>query len=217
MTDKFCTVDQAKSYNLVEAGYSGDDGLYLAQVVAATQAIKIFTRREWVRGGYVDYFDTADIDIAINQGRNYVAFSFREKNVEVTESYPVVKYHTGGGWDDAQALPTTTYSVDTRKNQLIMYPAKMTSQARSLRVAYTAGYEYDDVDTNLVLVPSHIATACAIQASFMVNVIVNDQTNSKSSSNRAGSRRFDVTASGLVQQAQALVRQEVRLFMGSNA
>lgn len=218
MSDKFCTLEDAKGYLRTADSWTGDDPLIEAQIVAATALIKEFTRRDWVRAEYTDYFNTADIDIAIRQGRDFVAFSLREKNVSVAEGeYPVLKFNTGGDWANTTALTTDTYAVDTRLSRIIMYPQKMRSYDRSIRCVYTAGFARDETDTDLVLVPSNIATATAMQAAFATQRILNATTGSSSKKNKTGQTTFAVKASGLVAEAQALIRQEVRLMMGSNA
>ena len=216
---KFCTVsDVLPIMNNVD-GFTGDNNLIAVYIQQVTEMIKQYTRREWLEDVYTDVLSTSDIDTAIRRGNGFYAATLREKPVNVTDPlYPVVRYNTGGKFSDTDPLDRSIYSIDVRKNQIILYPGVMTYNARSLQVVYTAGYPYDDEDTELVLVPQNIRAACAVQVAFYVKRAINNVsgTNRKDSGERLASYGVSKT-SGFIAEATALLRTEVRLLVGGNA
>ena len=217
-TTKFCNRDMVYPLLNNDNGWSGDDALIDSQIIHATSLLRVYTRREWELGQYVDYFDTPTIDYMVNGGRASATFTLREKNVDIsTANFPVVKFSTGGSWDDAVALDVTAYEVNQRLSQIILYPAKLRSHDRSIQVVYTAGYPINAVDPLLLDVPHNIAHACAVQAAYMVRGILNETSNTKQKQDRKGLANYQVTASGLIDQAVSLVRSEARIFTGNNA
>lgn len=213
---KFCNAEDVKGNMASADSWSQDDALINSQIMTATAMIREYTRRDWTLGGYVDYFSTADIDVAISQGRGFVTFTLREKPVDVEEAnYPIVKFNTAGNWENTQQLSLKSYSVDPRLNQIIIYPSKMRSYGRSLRVAYQAGYALDDADSELVLVPQNIRRACAIQAAFQTKQVLDGSLGAVSKKDKTGTTTFGLTQNGLLQSVVGMLRGESRTFVGA--
>lgn len=214
----FCTVKDVTDYLFQETGWAGNNAVIAGQIAYASSLIRRFTRREWDYAEYVDFLDTADIDMHIRRGKSFYAATLREKPVDVSEAnYPKVRYTSDGKWDNTADLPLTTYSVDPRKNQIIIYPAIMTYNARSLRVVYKAGYQTQTEDEDVLDVPDHIKYACIAQAAWGTRRVLNNVvgTNQRTAEERLAQARM--TASGLIGEALALIKSEVRLLVGGNA
>lgn len=213
-TTKFCTLDQVKSQLNTLDGYSGDDTSINEHIKNATALIRTVTRRNWETGTHTQYFDTQDINIAIRPGSAMARFSLKEKPLQSITS---VKYNTGGNFTDTDALTEgVEYVVDTDRNQLIMYPSYMSRNLRSLQVVYVAGYTVDTTDTELLLVDHALATACAIQAAFTWRRVVNETSGKSQKQDKKGYANYRVAASGLVMEAQAMLRDKTRLLTGHN-
>lgn len=221
----FCTVDAVRAALDEHPDYTGHDSVIASAIEQASALIRTYTRREWDLQQYTDFADTSDIDVAIQRGKGVYIVSLREKPVSVEPSkYPKLRYSPSGKWDDVADLDNSLFHVDPRKNQIIMYPAAMTYRPRSLRIVYWAGYPTMDVamptatnaDPNCLAVPDNIRMACLAQAVFIVKRTLNDVTGTtrKDSQERLSSYGLNNT-SGLVRDALALLRTEVRLFMGS--
>ena len=217
-TNMFCTVDDVRGYLRTEAGWTEDNSLMQAQIIQATTLIRAYTRRDWEKANYVDYFNTFEIDVAIRQGTGFAKFSTREKPISIlTGEYPTVKFNTGGDWENTGDIPTTLYDVDTRLGQIIFYPIKMRSYGRSLRVSYFAGFPVDDTDPNLLLVSANLKQACIAQAAYQVRRILNDLLGNSRDGQASRTAHRKLTASGFVQEALVFLTPETRLFVGSNA
>lgn len=214
-TTKFCTVDDVKGQLNTADAYTGDDTAIEAQIVNATALIRAFTRREWETATYTQYFDTQDINIAFRPGKAMARFTLNERPLQSITS---VKYHTGGDFEDVQALSAANnhYYVDLNKNQIIMYPSYMTHNLRSLQVVYVAGYAINGDDATLLDVDTNLRTACAVQAAFSWRRIINETGGKSQKQDRKGFANYKVGANGLVMEAQAMLRNKTRLLMGTN-
>lgn len=211
-TTKFCTLDDVKAYLTNGTGYYGDDAAILVHIKAATALIRAYTRRSWEAGTFVQVFSTRDINIAINMGNGVARFSLKEKPASAITK---VVYHTGGKFDTATEEPTNTYSLDTDKNALIMYPYSMSSNGRALEVTYTAGYAIDTVDTELLLVAQNLVSATAIQAAFMFKRVLNETQGSSQKQDKKGFVNYGLTTSGLITDALSMIKGETRLLVGN--
>jgi hypothetical protein len=215
-TTKFCSVEEVHAELQQYAGYNGDDALISQQVEKATALIRSYTRRDWEKASYTEFFTTYDQDITIRQGRNYVVFPLKEKPIDLTTE-PVVTFNTAGNFANTDPLQyDIDYFVDTNKNQIVMYPAKMEVAGRSLKVVYTAGYDINSQDTSLLDVPANIRLCCAIQAAFWTKRILNQTTGSTQKSDSTGFKVFATTRSGFVAEALNLIKSETRVLIGSN-
>lgn len=213
MTRKFCTVDDVKSQLNIAGNWAGDDVLLSSHISTATALIRSYTRRIWTLGNYTQFFSTPDINIAIGRGDNVARFTLKEKPVNsITE----VIFHSGGDWTNADPLQNQYYELDTSANAFFIYPGILTSGTRNMRVRYTAGYEVDDTDTDLLLVNDNLRYACAIQAAFTFKRVVNETSGSKQKQDKKGLTTYSLTASGLVGEALALIKGETRILLGGN-
>jgi hypothetical protein len=212
-TTKFCSVADVHAHINTVAGFSGDDALITTHIQQATALLRNFTRRKWDFGNYTQFFKTEDINIAIGVGDAVARFTLKERPlVSVTE----VKFNTGGEWDNTDPVPTTAYEVDLDANAVVVYPQRMTSHARSLRVRYTAGFIVDEEDDQLLLVDENLRQACAVQAAFTFRRMLNETSGSSLKQDRKGLMQYRVAPSGLVMEAQALVRGYASVLVGGN-
>lgn len=217
-TTKFCSVSDVNAYLNNEVGYEQDNALIERQIEQATALIREYTRRDWERGTYVDYFDTATIDRAIAMGRTHVSFYLRERPLVIDEGvYPSVQFNTSGRWDNALPLNPSAFNVNVRLGSIVMYPSVMRYYGQSIRVSYMAGYPIDGEDSSLCLVASNLKSACAQQAAFAVRRTINETSGSRSSGNKLINREYAMTQSGLVAEAHALVRSSARILVGGDA
>lgn len=215
-TTMFCSVEEVHTELAQYGGYNGDDALIQQQVEKTTALIRTYTRRDWERASYTEYFTTYEQDIQIKVGRNYVMFPLKEKPVDLAVT-PIVTFNTAGRFADTQALQyNVDYVVDTNKNQIVMYPSKMEVAGRSLQVVYTAGYEINQSDQRILDVPVNIRMACCIQAAFYTRRIINQQSGSQQKSDKTGFKVYDLTRSGFVSEALHLIKPETRVLIGSN-
>lgn len=230
MATKLCTRKDTLA-PIVEPGYSAYNSLADQAIAQASALIRRFTRRDWDYGQFTDFLDSTDIDIAIRRGKSTITLPLREKNIDLT--MPVdVRYNSGGNWVNSTAMDATTFQVDHRKNQIIFYPSRMTSNARSIRVIYYAGYKVipqgeipDPVNVggtipdpewepNVLDVPDHIKYAAIAQAQFFVRRAMNDVTGTTRKDSEERTKTLKLTASGLVGEALSLLKSETRLLMG---
>lgn len=215
-TSMFCSVEEVHTELQQHAGFNGDDTLIQQQIEKATALIRSYTRRDWEKSSYTEHFTTYDQDITIRQGRNYVMFPLKEKPIDLATE-PVVTFNTAGQFDNTDPLQyDVDYVVDTVKNQIIMYPSKMEVAGRSLKVVYTAGYDINQIDPQLLDVPTNIRMACCIQAAFYTNRILNQNAGTSQKSNKIGFKVFATTRSGFVAEALNLIKPETRVLIGSN-
>jgi hypothetical protein len=217
-TTMFCSVSDVHTELVQNAGYNGDDTLIQQQILKATALIRNYTRRDWEKAVYTEFFTTYDVDITINQGRNFARFPLKEKPVSVEAGEEaVIVFNTAGRFEDTQPLQyDIDYSVDTGSNSIIMYPSKMESMGRSLRVIYTAGYPINDTDATLLDVAPNICQACIVQAAFYTQRILNASGGTYAKSDKTGSKDYSLTKSGFVADALHLIKPETRILIGSN-
>jgi hypothetical protein len=218
MALQFCTLDDVRlAFGNIQNSHTDDDALLMQQIEAATALLVEYTRRDWVQMQRTQYFSGADVDAAINRGRGYVKFGLREKNV-LTDPYPVVRYSPSGNFGDARELEPNSYSVDNRLSQIIIYPTVFTSSGRSIQIVATTGFPMstEEGEEELCLVPHNLRTACAKQASFAAAQILNQTSGNGSATDTSAGSTFRMSKSGLVMEAFALVKSEVRTFVGSD-
>lgn len=222
MSNKFCTVQDVLALMQNADGFTRDNNLIAIFIEQATAMIRQFTRREWTAQIYTDYVSTVDVDVSIKRGGIFVA-PLREKPVNVSEElYPQLRYSASGRWDDTADMDREDYTIEARKNQLIMYPGVMEHRPRSLRITYTAGYPTQDVaepenvdaDADLVMVPNNLRLACMAQAAYMTRRELNTTAGTSRESGGNRNRGYSVTSTGLVAEALALIRTETRIFVG---
>ena len=213
-TTKFCTVAQVKAYLSGDEAYTGDDTMIAAHIETATALLRQFTRRDWERATFTQFFDTNDINIAIRQGNGYTQFQLKEKPVQSITS---VKFNTAGDWTNTTALEARLYELDAARNRVILYPTLMNSYGRALQVVYVAGYPVNDSDADLLDVAPNLRNACAIQAAFTFRRVINETSGSKQKQDRKGLVNYAVNSSGLIGEALALVKSDTRLLVGGNA
>jgi hypothetical protein len=218
MALKFCTLADARlAFGNQQDGYTGDDALITQQIETATALIQEYTRREWTQAVRTQYFSGADVDAAINRGRGYVKFSLREKN-PLLDPYPTVRYSPSGKFGNATDLTREAYSVDQRLSQIIIYPTVFSSTGRSIQIIATTGFPLSDVvgEEDVVLVPQNLRAACAKHAAFSAAQILNQTSGNAATVSQSAGSTFRMSRSGLVMEAFALVKSEVRTFVGSD-
>lgn len=217
MTSKFCTLEAVRAQISTEDAFTRDDALIESCIKQATSMVRQFTRRDWTEAEYTDYLDTSDIDVSIRRGRGVYINTLREKNINITDpKYPVLKYSANGRWDDMDAIPRANYAIDVRKNQIILYPGVMDSRPRAIRCTYWAGYPIDATDPELVLVSPALQTATLMQATYMLRRELNAIAGSSRENGAPTMRGYGVSTTGFTREALAILRSEVRIFVGGN-
>lgn len=214
----FCKISDLKMLGGVQEGYNGDDALLGYFIMQASAQIRAYTRRQWDRAEYTDYVSTTDIDRHIRRGKATFVVSLREKNVSIEDNfYPKLRYETAGKWDETDDIDHSVYYVDTQKSQIIIYPQILTSNARSVRVVYTAGYAViPNVDNGTVLdVPDNIRAACVAQANWLFRKHLNDTNGTDRSKGQERVAAAGVTSGGLCAEALSMLKSEVKLLTGS--
>jgi hypothetical protein len=209
----FCSLADVKAHHNTNEGYQGDDDLLTTHIKTATALIRQFTRRSWEQGTYTQFFSTQDINVAIRRGDAVARFSIKEKPLQ---SITQVIFNTGGAWDDTSPLPSNAYEVDTNANSLIIYPQRMVSHTRSLRVRYVAGFPINNSDPQILDVSENIKQACAQQAAMSFRRMLNENAGASLKQDRKGLTQYKVGPSGLFLEAQALLRGEVSILVGGN-
>lgn len=208
-TSKFCLPLDVKAYLNQNDGYTGDDAHITTHIKHATALIRNYTRRDWESGSFTEFFDTAQVISQLNLGRAYARFTLKERPLQ---SITNIRFHTGGEWEDAADLSTDLYSIDG--NSVVIYPHEMRYHQRSIRIVYIAGYEIDITDTDLLLVAENIKQACAIQAAFTWRRVLNETQGKSQKQDKQGFANFRVSPSGLIGEAQALLKSETTLLIG---
>ena len=220
----FCTLENVRAALDMHSEYTQQNPMIASAIEQASTMIRAYTRREWDFQQYTDFADTSDIDVCIGRGKGVYKIFLTEKPVSILPGKaPLLRYSPSGLWDDTTDLPANLYQVDQRKNQIVMYPAQMAYRPRSIRITYWAGYQTQpevnpaatNADPECLAVPDNIKYACVSQASYLVKRMMNDTngTNRKDSQERIASYGPG-NAAGLTKEALALLRTEVRLFMG---
>ena len=214
MTTKFCTVDQVKA-QLQSGGfdYIADNSSITDHIQQATQLVRSYTRRNFEKKQRTQHFSTPDIRVLLGVGDAVARFTFNETPLVTVDQ---VQYAPDGDWQDADILSSILYEVDTDKNAMFIYPSRLFSRARSLRVMYTAGFEIDVTDTELLLVDAGLRQATAVQAAFTWRRMVNQTTGTKQKQDKLGLVNYSLTPSGLVSDALALCKHRTRLLVGGN-
>jgi hypothetical protein len=209
MTTKFCTVDQVKAYLNAVDSYSGDDTAITQHIKTATSLIKRYTRRSWVEATFVEHFSTQQINVALGTGVGVARFTLKERPIQ---SITAILYSPSGDWANTTALESTMYEITG--SGFVIYPNVMRYYPRSIRCTYVGGYALDGTDAELVLVPEHVAAACAIQAAFTFRRVINETSGSKQKQDKKGFVTFDLNAAGLIGDALALLKSETRILVG---
>lgn len=218
MTSKFCTTaDVLPLINGNPAFVDASrDAKIEAQIKAATALIRTFTRREWDSRQHTEYFSVPDIDVL--RGIGSTPLQFRLSHFPVaTPLSAVVKYSPTGQWSLVEAEPTDRYAfeqVELGKGMISMYSSEIQSSTRSVQIVYTAGFQVDGSDDELLLVDQNLKSACAMQAAFMYRRQLEAEQGKSSKGNRSGQAQFNIRPTGLIAEAQALIRSYVMIFTG---
>lgn len=211
-TTLFCLPSDVQAQMSIGNQWTGDDDAITVHIKTATALIRKFTRRSWEFGTFTQFFNTQDIDIAIGRGSNAAVFRLNEKPLQSIAS---VKYNTAGEWADTDPLPADNFHVDMDRNAVVIYPSVMSANGRSLQIVYTAGYPVNVDEPELLDVEEAVKQAAAIQAAFTFTRALNQTSGKSQKQDQKGFANFRVSPSGLVGEAQALLRGEARLLVGS--
>lgn len=209
MSSKFCTVDQVKAYLNTLDGYTGDDAAITQHIKTATSLIRKYTRRNWTRQSYTQHFSTQMINVALGTGVGVARFTVNERPVHSITS---IKYSPEGDWANTTDLESDLFEVTD--SGFVIYPNIMRFYPRSMRVVYDAGYEVDGDDAELLLVDENVAAACAIQAAFTFQRVINETQGAGQKQDKKGFTTYRLNSSGLVGDALALLKSETRILVG---
>lgn len=211
---KFCTTDMARSYSKIAFGYDGHDELLGQCIVAATELITNYCRRDFTQAQHVETFTPYP-----NPNRRPQKFWVNEG--PIVDGSVSIKYSYYYDWDNTDAwdnteFTTPTYVVNNERGMITVFYPFTTVAIGALQVTYTGGYEADTTDTDLILVPDKVQQACAIQASFYLERFLEQETGQNDEKSKGQALRIDKAAlTGPVPEARALLAPLRKTLIGS--
>lgn len=202
---QFCTTNDVKVRTNTPEAYTDDDDMITAAIDDATSLIRLFSRRSWDHGVYVDTISSITIDACIRRGVLLHTLSEGPRDTEAPFS---IRLSGAGNFAEATPLPDDGYQFDARTNQITIYTSRMVAAPRSIRIEYTGGYKLseDPLTPLLLLVPHNVRAACAAQAAFSYMRQKNRTVGTSMKQDKVGLAMFKTTASGLCSEALALLR-----------
>jgi hypothetical protein len=171
----FCTVEDVKAFGSMSASFTAHDSLLAEQLIpAATEIVRTFCRRSFADDGaaLVEYFPTVLCS-------EPAVFRLQQAPVLLSPA-PIVKvsYEFVPVWSAVSALATDYYTTDALQGKITLFGGTYHSRA-GIRIEYRAGYSVDAA--GLVAVPQPIKTATAIQATYMLDSLLNKDTGRRTS------------------------------------
>lgn len=210
MTDKFCTKMDVIGLLPVNTSITKFDDLIVSCIMASTKAIKNFTRKDFVTAIRTEYHNVFS---NVYTRSSFLVF-LKESPIDIAETFSI-KLAKDYDWDNTEVLDTKYYTVNAAKGSLQISAIVDWSQRDAMQIMYTAGYDRDVDDTELVLVGDDLKMACAMQTAYLVDRIVNQQTGQKDKQGRPIPSQLAVSAiETLIPQAISLIRDYRRNLVG---
>lgn len=218
MASKFCAVADVLSLINGNASFvdTGRDGKITAHIKTATALIRAYTRRDWERRTHIEYFNALDIDVLRGIGSSPLQLRLSEFPV-VTPLSIALRYSPSGQFDLVEDEPTDRYvyeQAEYGKGVVNVYTSYMEASNRSIRAIYNAGFLPDGSDNDLLLVDENLKQACVQQAAFMYRRQLDGEQGQQQKGNRRGQAQFNMRPTGLIAEAQGLVKSYVKIFTG---
>jgi hypothetical protein len=203
---KFCLPEDVVEVLPIAPGFSGFDTLIDRAIIIATKNIQSFCRRTFLHAERIEYFATPACG---RSAKLWLSEGFLDTTVA-----PTLKVAYDSLWtlvDDFEAL---YYTVDYDTGMIEIHGGTYYS-TRALQVTYTAGFEPDPLDNDLIDVDERIRMSCAIQAGFLVDRFSEKEGPMQSKTGRPIPRTITPTAIyGLTPQARQLVNDFRRTLTG---
>ena len=206
---RLCTVDAVKNKGNINVSYDYDDDGITRAIRAATTAIFTVTRRKWELGEYVDRLPVPRASV-----RGTYRFWTSVRPVWTTPVAPRVSLSqsfSGAG----TILSKGFYDICPTTGRIDVDPSLFTAHSDGfLRVSYVGGLGPSDDDQDVFSAPDDMVQACAMQAAYMYDRIVNSKVGVKQFAGKAGSTTYSQYVNGLVPEAHALVAHYIRPLTG---
>lgn len=224
MTTPLISVSDLKEFLPVRPGYSAEDAKLAGLILVASTMIEDFTRRNFARTTYVEYFGTAkayswdynllgDDASGVAQTSRTQLFSLAGYPIDTDEDIEV-RYDPSAAFGDDTILDSTYYLIDAPNNRMILkYPTAKTYNG--LKVSYTSGYTEENGSLSTTI-PADLKQACIQQTielwnrSNPANIGV---TEDRAQGKVTGQSKFQV-GGGITPTAQMLVTKYRRLLTG---
>lgn len=223
MAKKFCTVEDVKLYaNSAPSFHDPDDSPQLTRFIeAATSKIISYTRRNWELDFHVDYFDLPFVNWRAQPEHRFPKYWLKSKPLRMSPTPLKVEYTLGPYYGDARLnyndfrlLDRKYYRVHEEESSITLLLPHIPQIPEALKVSYVAGFEADPSDPNLLLVDPVLKEACAMQAAFMYTRTVNETLGLKKHEDKAGTKEYNMLASGFIQEVQHMLMPYVKPLTG---
>lgn len=164
---KFCSIQDVVSLTRIAANYSNFHPLIEQCISIATKQIQTYCRRSFVKQVYTEYFPTMEK----KDGPSKIYLG--EINVSASPSPAIrLSYDYPSDWSAVTPLLSQYYRIDYT-NGVVTLLVALQEHGEAIQVVYTGGYDADTNVTNLILVPDDVRMACALQASYLTDKVVN--------------------------------------------
>lgn len=197
---RLCSIADVKTQGNVNASYDYDDEGILRAIEAATVAIFSVTRRDW---------SLAERNERIPVPRNAVRGTYRlwtaVRPVWLTPVAPKL-YLASSFSDQGTLLASSKYEIFAPDGRIDLDPATITSAGDwFIRIRYVGGLGPRDDDPDIYDAPATLVQACAMQAAYMYDRVINSKVGVKQYAGKTGSTTYNALTNGLVQEAHSLV------------
>lgn len=207
---RLCTIADVKTQGNINVAYEYEDETLVRSIEAATTAIFSVTRRRWLLGEYNDRTPVP---------RTPVRGTFRiwteVRPLILAPKAPKVSVSRGFSPIGATALSSKQFSVSD-EGRIDIDPESILNWNLGgfIHVNYVAGLASLPDDPVTFDAPADMRTACAMQAAYMYDRIVNNKVGVKQFAGKTGSTTYSTYANGLVPEAHALVGRYVKPHTG---
>lgn len=206
---RLCTLESVKNKGNISVAYEYDDEGLLRAIRAATTAVFTVTRRKWQLSEYHDRLPVPRSDV-----RGTYRFWTSVRPIWMSPVAP--RLFLSKSFEDSRAaLAAKDYEIDAETGRIDVNPALFTSHLSGfLRVSYVGGLAPTDDDPDVFDAPADLEQACAMQAAYTYDRIVNSRVGVKQFAGKTGSTTYAQYANGLVPEAHALVAHYIRPLTG---
>lgn len=210
MPTRLCTVEAVKTKGNINVAYDYDDDGLVRAIRAATTAIFSVTRRDWEYGEYVERMPVPRSAI-----RGTFRFWTKVRPLWLEPYAPRISLSpsfSGAG----KILGASSYEIDLTTGRIDLDPALITRDTEKgfLRLSYIGGLKASADDSDVFEAPDDMSQACAMQAAYMYDRIINSKVGVKQFAGKTGSTTYTQYQNGLVPEAHTLVAHYIRPLTG---
>lgn len=206
---RLCNIEAVKNKGNISVNYAYDDDGILRAIRAATVAIFTATRRKWELAEYSDRLPVPRFTV-----RGTYRFWTTVRPIWMTPVAPRISLSPtfqGAG----TLLSSGFYEIDPATGRIDVDPTLFTNHAEGfLRVRYVGGLGPSDDDSDVFAAPEDMIQACAMQAAYMYDRVVNSKVGVKQFAAKTGSTTYTQYVNGLVPEAHALIAHYIRPLTG---